>query len=211
MAETRPWYEPFLPGVGRAETYGQGNVRTVDSPRTFNDLMDVFDDTGAGALVSEFFGERPAMSMNKCELRRVAGGRQRTPDFHQDGSFLGSDIRTLNIWLALTDCGVDAPSLDVVPRRPPGVLPVGVDGAWQNWTVSKTTVVEHLDDPPVERPVFAPGDALLFDHLLVHRTGTHEEMPAVRYAVETWFFAPSAYPDPDLSRPLARPHVPLVY
>jgi hypothetical protein len=109
----------------------------------------------------------------------------------------------------LTDCGVDAPSLDVVPRRPAGVLPTGVNQAWQSWTVSELTVAEVLDDPPVVRPVFEPGDALLFDHLLVHRTGTAEGMQKVRYAVENWFFAPSAYPE--IAPNEVRPHLPLVY
>ena len=30
-------------------------------------------------------------------------------DWHQDGAFLGKGIRALNVWVALTDCGVDAP------------------------------------------------------------------------------------------------------
>jgi ectoine hydroxylase-related dioxygenase (phytanoyl-CoA dioxygenase family) len=171
--------------------------------------MEVFADARVGALVAEFFGERPAMSVNKCALRRIPGGPPRTPDFHQDGSFLGEDIRTLNVWLALTDCGVDAPSLDVVPRRLAGVLPTGVNRAWQPWTVSKFTVAEVLHDPPVVRPVFEPGDALLFDHLLVHRTGTAEGMQEVRYAVENWFFAPSAYPQ--FGPGQKRAHLPLLY
>ena len=35
---------------------------------------------------------------------------------------------------------------------------------------------------------------LLFDELAVHRTAADEGMPNVRYAIESWFFAPSAYP-----------------
>jgi hypothetical protein len=207
---TRPWFTPFMSdGLENVKYNRDVSVRTVDSPRTFNDVMEVFGDAGVGALVAEFFGERPAMSVNKCELRRIRGGPPRTPDFHQDGSFLGEDIRTLNVWLALTDCGVDAPSLDVVPRRPAGVLPTGVNRAWQPWTVSKFTVAEVLHDPPVVRPVFEPGDALLFDHLLVHRTGTAEGMQEVRYAVENWFFAPSAYPQ--FGPGQKRAHLPLLY
>jgi ectoine hydroxylase-related dioxygenase (phytanoyl-CoA dioxygenase family) len=210
LESTRPWFTPFMSdGLQNSKYNGEVSVRTVDSPRTFNDVMEVFADARVGALVAEFFGERPAMSVNKCALRRIPGGPPRTPDFHQDGSFLGEDIRTLNVWLALTDCGVDAPSLDVVPRRLAGVLPTGVNRAWQPWTVSKFTVAEVLHDPPVVRPVFEPGDALLFDHLLVHRTGTSEGMQEVRYAVENWFFAPSAYPE--IGQGQMRSHLPLVY
>ena len=47
---------------------------------------------------------------------------------------------------------------------------------------------------PVIRPHFAPGDALLFDELFLHRTATDDTMTRERYAIETWFFAPSVYP-----------------
>jgi len=42
--------------------------------------------------------------------------------------------------------------------------------------------------------VFAPGDALLFDELLLHRTAALARAQD-RYAIESWFFAPSSYPD----------------
>ena len=45
------------------------------------------------------------------------------------------------------------------------------------------------------RPVFGPGDALLFDHLFLHRTAISPTMTRPRHAMETWFFAPSTYPD----------------
>ena len=41
---------------------------------------------------------------------------------------------------------------------------------------------------------FLPGDALLFDHLFLHRTGAPPGIRKPRYAIESWFFAPSAYP-----------------
>ena len=45
------------------------------------------------------------------------------------------------------------------------------------------------------RPIFDPGDALLFDDLFLHQTGSDPSMPNTRYAIESWFFGPSAYPD----------------
>ena len=44
------------------------------------------------------------------------------------------------------------------------------------------------------RPIFEPGDALLFDELFLHQTGSDPQMPKPRYAVESWFFGPSAFP-----------------
>jgi hypothetical protein len=48
---------------------------------------------------------------------------------------------------------------------------------------------------PVLRPKLGPGDALLFDHLFLHRTGVDPGMTRERYAIESWFFAPSSYPE----------------
>ena len=47
---------------------------------------------------------------------------------------------------------------------------------------------------PICRPVFEPGDALLFDELFLHRTACEPEMSRERHAIETWLFAPSVYP-----------------
>ena len=50
-------------------------------------------------------------------------------------------------------------------------------------------------------PEFSPGDALLFDHLFLHRTGVAPGMTRERWAIETWFFAPSTLPrGPDPAR-----------
>jgi hypothetical protein len=54
----------------------------------------------------------------------------------------------------------------------------------------------------VIRPVFEAGEALLFDELFLHSTAADPSMAGSRYAVESWFFAPSAYPDPDDQVPL---------
>jgi hypothetical protein len=35
---------------------------------------------------------------------------------------------------------------------------------------------------------------MLFDHFFLHRTGIPAAIAKDRYAVESWFFAPSAYP-----------------
>jgi hypothetical protein len=41
----------------------------------------------------------------------------------------------------------------------------------------------------LERRVFDTGDALLFDHMTLHRTDMDPAMTQTRYAVEMWFFA----------------------
>ena len=47
----------------------------------------------------------------------------------------------------------------------------------------------------IQRPIFEPGDALLFDELFLHQTAADPSMPNNRFAIESWFFGPSHYPD----------------
>jgi len=198
--ETSPWFEPFEPApeydFGKPQwnrfKRGGGSVWAADSPRVMFELLDAYESVGLTGLIEEYIGERPALSMHKSVLRRV------TPDtgtdWHQDGAFLGEGIRTINVWLALTACGRDAPGLDVVPRRFDDVLETGTEGAIFDWAISPKLVDEILDGVPPARPTFAPGDAILFDELNLHRTAAEPEMTGVRYATETWCFAPSVYP-----------------
>ena len=143
-------------------------------------------------MLADYLGESPALSVKKTTLRRVA------PDckggWHQDGAFLGQGIRTLNLWVALSDCGVDAPSMDMVPARMPRILPTGQGGADFGWSVGEGFVeAGDVEFAPV-RLKFSAGDAIFFDEMNLHRTAVDESMTLTRYAIEAWFFAPSSYP-----------------
>ncbi|HKJ36325.1 MAG TPA: phytanoyl-CoA dioxygenase family protein [Solirubrobacterales bacterium] len=198
--ETTPWFEPLEP-VPPYSTEGadwnrikarSGAVWACDSPRMMFELLDTFERAGFLGAATEYLGERPSFSMNKAVLRRTP------PDtlgaWHQDGAFLGKGIRTLNIWLALSACGEDAPSLDMVPRRFESVLETGTRGAAFPWSVSGEIAEELLGGEDPARPVFGPGDAILFDHLCLHKTGSGPGMTETRYATETWCFASSDFP-----------------
>ena len=93
--------------------------------------------------------------------------------------------------------------MDVVAKRLDHIVKPGSGGADFDWSLGDDAVHQVAGDT-IRRPIFEPGDALLFDHLHLHRTGTDPGMTKTRYAIETWFFAPSAYPDP-------HEQVPLVY
>ena len=202
-SETAPWFVPFRPGERYREGYNVrgkrasvragGGAWTTDSPRTLYDLTDTFDRVGLTPVIRGFLGERPVMSVSKGTLRRVPLTTVNAA-WHQDGAFLGTPIRTLNVWLALSPAGVDAPGLDLLPRRLDGIVEPGTDGAIFPWAVAPDMVERAAEGTPVLRPVFAPGDALLFDELFLHRTACEPEMTRERYAIETWLFAPSAYP-----------------
>jgi hypothetical protein len=203
VSETTPWFVPFRPGARYREGYNVrgkrasvragGGAWTTDSPRALYDLVETFDEVSLTPVIRGFLGERPALAVSKGTLRRVPLTTVNAA-WHQDGAFLGTPIRTLNVWLALSRAGVDAPGLDVLPRRLDAIVEPGTDGAIFPWAVAPEMVERAAEGTPVRRPVFAAGDALLFDELFLHRTACEPGMTRERYAIETWLFAPSVYP-----------------
>ncbi|MGH8977331.1 MAG: phytanoyl-CoA dioxygenase family protein [Acidimicrobiia bacterium] len=185
------WYEPYRHDTlsQRKDKRARGSILTVESPPALFDLLQVFGDVGIDHLVRDYFGESPGILARKATLRRVAPAKM--AGWHQDGAFLGSGIRSLNVWIALTDCGVDAPGLEVVGRRVETLVPPGT-GAHAAWGITAADAAAFGGDD-IERPRFEAGDAMLFDHFLVHRTWFDAGMTRDRHALETWLFAPSTY------------------
>ncbi|HEV2677622.1 MAG TPA: phytanoyl-CoA dioxygenase family protein [Aliidongia sp.] len=197
LDETNPWYAQAVTEETLASRRGWvesgGGAWTADSPRVLFDLVELFNGKGIVDVIAGVLGERPALSIGKSTLRRVPCTTN--TDWHQDGSFLGPSVRTVNVWLSLSDCGEDAPGLDVVARRLPYVVQCGSHGAYFDWSVGPGMVgILEQGGAEVVSPVFAAGDALLFDQLMLHRTGVRPGMTKSRWAVESWFFAPSSFP-----------------
>ena len=71
----------------------------------------------------------------------------------------------------------------------------GTEGTWLETQVSDAVAEEAAGEIGIVRPVFNPGDALLFDDLFLHQTGSDPNMPNPRYAIESWFFGASAFPE----------------
>jgi hypothetical protein len=131
------------------------------------------------------------ISVHKTTLRKanpsVPGA------WHQDGFFMGP-VRSLNLWLSLSRCGDEAPGLDIVPRRFEQYVATATDEAILDYTISQSKVEQAAGETPIVRPIFEPGDALFFDELFLHQTGSDPAMPKPRYALESWFFGGSAFP-----------------
>jgi hypothetical protein len=184
-----PPYEPD--SIRRAWVNEAAGMWGPDSPRVMFDVLDAFARAGLRALASDYLGGHPLISLDKCTLRRVE------PDtwgsWHQDGAFLG-DVRALNVWLSLSRCGDVAPGLDIVPRRLDHIVPTGTEGSFFTWDVAPDVAREAAGDVEIMRPTYEPGDVMLFDDLFLHSTATSPEMTDIRYAVETWFFAPTGFP-----------------
>lgn len=182
LAQARDWVE------------SAGGVWTADSPRMLFELIELMKSKGVAAAIADYFGEQPLLSVGKSTLRCVPHTIRAT-DWHQDGAFLGSNVRSVNLWLSLSDCGVDASGLDYLPKRMPRIVETGTHGACFPWSVGPALVEQIAEGTSVVTPQFAPGDALLFDHYFLHRTGIPAGIVKDRYAIESWFFAPAAYPE----------------
>ncbi|HKH23785.1 MAG TPA: phytanoyl-CoA dioxygenase family protein [Solirubrobacterales bacterium] len=185
--------EPRFAGEegGREWTAAGGGLWVADSPHLMFEMLDCFERAGLTNVIDDYLGERPTISVQKCTLRKV------NPDaghgWHQDGAFLG-DVRALNVWLALSRCGDESPGMDIVPKRLDHIVPTGTEGAIFDWSVAPQLAEEAAGETGVLRPIFEPGDVLLFDELFLHSTAADPSMKKSRMAIESWFFGASASP-----------------
>lgn len=169
-----------------------GQVAVADTPGAAPFILDQFERAGVSKLVREYLDEPAALSLEKWTLRRVPPTTNSS--WHQDGAFLGTDIHTINLWIALSECGETASGLDVIGKRFDHIVPTGTPGAYFDWDVAQDVVDRERGDSPVVSPVFQPGDAVFFDQFLLHRTGIKPDLTQDRYALESWFFTPTSYP-----------------
>jgi hypothetical protein len=191
------WYEEFEPHPRfgpvneRPWIKEGGGVLAIDSPTLSFELRELFESAGVPRLVAGYLGEPPLVSVQKTTLRKAEPSVPGA--WHQDGAFMG-DVRSLNLWLALSRCGDEAPGLDVVPRRLDAFAATGTDEAVLSYQVSQRAAEEAAGGTEIVRPVFEPGDALFFDEMCLHQTASDPSMPNPRFAIENWFFGGSAFP-----------------
>jgi hypothetical protein len=191
------YYEEFEPQpdvgqeIAREWIKMGGGVLAVDSPMLAFAMMDMFEQAGLPSLVRGYLGEAPLISAQKTTLRKAEPSVPGA--WHQDGAFMGQ-VRALNLWLSLSRCGDESPGLDIVPRRLDDFVTAGTDEAMLDYQVSQRAAENAAGDRPIVRPIFEPGDALFFDDLCLHKTGSDPAMSKPRYAIENWFFGASAFP-----------------
>ncbi len=179
LEDTRPWVKEG------------GGLLAADSPKLCFEMLELLQAAGVPELARSYLGESPLISVHKTTLRKaepVVGG-----GWHQDGAFMGN-VRALNLWLSLSRCGDESPGLDIVPRRLDELVSSGGDDVFLSYQVSDATAAEAAGDKGILRPIFEPGDALLFDDVFLHKTASDPAMPKARFAIENWFFGGSAFP-----------------
>lgn len=183
------------PELGRSRAFHRdsGSAMCAEAPSVAEALLDLFGSLGLKMLVEDYLGEQPCLSVKKWVLRKTRLPVHKA-GWHQDGAFMGADISSLNLWLPLTRCGGDtgAPGMDLVPLRLWEI--VSADGAMFDWSVDPEQVQHRFPGSPPISPVFEPGDALFFDHFLLHRTQYRPQFAHPRYAIETWFFGRGSAP-----------------
>jgi hypothetical protein len=188
---------PVQFGAQSGEKYTEsGSVWSADSPRTAFELLEFYRHIGLPELLEEYFDEAAVLSVKKWVLRRVKPNNGNKAGWHQDGRFLGDGIRTVNMWVALNECGenTNSPGMDIVAGPDKTIYETGTQGAVFDWTVGQGLVDEIGKTAPVLNPHFQAGDALFFDHYNLHRTGFGMDHTEDRYALESWFFAASRAP-----------------
>lgn len=173
-----------------------GSMWAVDSPATAQAMIEFYQAKGLREMLADCFGEPAVLSVKKWVLRKVKRKPGGDTGWHQDGRFLGDGIETINLWVALSDCGGSrpAPGMEIIADHRKHIHPTGTRGAALDWTVGPELVSELALERPVLAPEFNPGDALFFDHYNLHRTQSDDRQQATRYAVESWFFAASRAP-----------------
>lgn len=199
--EDRKWFHEFRVRDSKGVLYGGrgfaddgSGILGADSPATVHEVLKMAEAHGIVAAVESFLGERPAVSVMKTTLRVVPPTTG--TGWHQDGAFLGDYVRSVNMWIALSECGEEAPSLDIIPKRFDHIVPTGTDGTPFEWSVADCVAERAAREAGVEviHENFSPGDVIFFDHMNLHRTGVRPGMTKERLAIEWWFFAPSRFP-----------------
>ncbi len=181
-------------GVPRSYHRATGSAMCLESPSTARYLMELYEEMGLKQIMAEYFGEPSALSALKWVMRRTLNEDIGPDGWHQDGSFMGADIHSLNLWVSLSHCGADsgAPGLDLIPGRSRDIYQ-STTGKFP-WMMTDEDIARDFADSMPQSPEFQVGDAIFFDHFSIHRTQYRQDFRRRRYAIESWFFARSKCP-----------------
>ena len=193
-------------GNSRGFHAASGSVMCVESANVCEALLDLYDNLALPGVLRGFFAGDYCLSALKWVLRR-----SKLPvspmGWHQDGAFMGSDIKSLNMWMSLSDCGADssAPGLDIIARHLNSVVNAGDGEAAFSWSFDSARIDRLFGPDAVASPRFGEGDVYFFDHFMLHRTQHLPGQSRIRYALETWFFDGSLYPSNQVPLSAFRP------
>ncbi|KPF61523.1 hypothetical protein D621_00740 [beta proteobacterium AAP51] len=210
----------LLPGLLPAALCETWRLATANSesstpltalPLDAADVLQAVANSAAAAPLVQALGPAPWCNLAQSWLRT---GRP-AHHWHQDGALRhdfiahagrpappGAALEMRTLWIALTPCGVDAPSLQWVNTALPGLLSPP--------ELTPEAVAARFDQAAFQHAVLQGGDALLFDGLRLHRTHLTPAMTQPRRSLELRFFRAEALParvatDAGLRLPVRRP------
>lgn len=164
-------------------------------PLDADEVLQAVARSAAAAPLIAALGPSPWCNLAQSWLRH---GRP-PHSWHQDGAlrhdFLAhasqpapadAALQMRTLWIALTPCGEDAPSLQWVEAQAAGLLTPP--------ELQHDAVVLRYGAAAMPHAVLQPGDALLFGGLCVHRTHLTAAMTQPRFSLELRFFRADALP-----------------
>jgi hypothetical protein len=147
---------------------------------------DLLDCPAIRALAGLHLGKPPRLDPNSYVRALIPGPHIQALPFHQDQYILQTPL--LNVWIPLTECGVHAPSLEVVvtDRRdliavaglPDHAVPV------ERARIDERLVLEMFGPGALWRPNLSLGDMLVFAGTTIHRSHVTPQMTKPRLSVE---------------------------
>jgi hypothetical protein len=174
----------------RADWVGDLRFKAMQSPDGFPDLrhyviyqifMPSLMPVIAGAYFKQFGISSLTLPHLTCHMRYQSPQvTSMVTGMHQDGNFTMSmdKGRSVQFWVPLDPCGETAPGMEFVPVGLSGILPHGD-------TINVSPSVLSLFSPETRfRPVFAPGDVMVFTSESLHGTWSRPEMEDERFNLE---------------------------
>jgi hypothetical protein len=187
--------ERWLAGLGPAAADSPSRSLPALPKLDASELLRAIAASPLRARIEARLGPAPLCNLNQSWLRH---GRP-AHHWHQDGA-LRFDFRVwagrpppadallemLTCWIALTPCGQHAPGLEWANTATPDLLLPAA--------LSEAAVRAAFGPAGFVRPGLEPGDALLFDGTLLHRTHLTPKMTLPRSSLELRFFRAGALP-----------------
>jgi hypothetical protein len=142
-------------------------------------------------LYEELYGPRVIFPLLKCIVRYQRPDHMASHlPYHQDLDASKVGVHMMNCWIALDPSGSDAPGLEAIDAKISELrgelfLSETRDQVGEErWDQHRQYVTSHFANHSITRPVFEPGDGLVFDHFTLHRTYTTESMTKPRMSIE---------------------------
>lgn len=117
-------------------------------------------------------------------LRRLSARRNEgLLPYHQDYAYNQRYPRLWTCFTPLSDCGEDAPGLELLDIRMTKKLPHVSEGLWESG-IPSAALAAAAGSAAVCRPSLRAGDVIIFNELTLHRTHSVPAMSKVRMSLD---------------------------